>query len=276
MFINLIDCHTHTRISFDSEADPCMMVDTALKKNIEVYAFTDHSDHCSDNAANTAKQNWENDVRELFLSTLEMKERYQDAPIKLLSGIELGEPLQDLPLAKQILKYDFDMVLGSLHNAAGEPDFFRIDYRLLAPSELDRLMEKYFSELYAMVEWGGFDTLAHLTFPLRYIREQKIKFDLSRFDEMIVQLFQLMIHKGIALELNTSGLARGLGYAMPDEKYLKLYRQIGGRYLTIGSDAHKPEHVGGGITEGLKMALRAGFTHITYFEKRKPVLTKIR
>ena len=38
----LIDCHTHTYYSPDSDADPEKMVEKAIDLGLEAYAITDH------------------------------------------------------------------------------------------------------------------------------------------------------------------------------------------------------------------------------------------
>lgn len=275
----MLDCHTHTHCSFDSQEKPQVMIDTALARGIRIYAITDHCDHCSDldNPAltGTHKQNWQSDTGQAFRTAQAMKDLYENKPIKVLTGIELGQPMQDLEIAQQVIQREYDIVIGSLHNVSGETDFFWLDYQSLSPEELHRILQQYFHELCDMIRWGGFDTLAHLTYPLRYLRQHDIAVNLDQFEQEISEILSLLIRHSIALELNTSGLARGWGYTMPDEQYLTQYRQMGGRYLTIGSDAHAKEGVGGGIAAGIQMALRAGFSHVTYFENRQPVLLKI-
>lgn len=290
----MIDCHSHTCYSVDSKADPQEMVEAAVARGIRVYAFTDHCDHCSD--ANdpaltlTKKEDWERDTSASFTMMLEMQEHYQNAPIRLLRGIELGQPLQDQPLAEKILAREYDMVLGSLHNVSHTTDFFWLDYEHMTSAELDRILTAYFEELLAMVSWGGFDSLAHLTYPLRYLRRAGISLDGSagaqpdgprvnvrRYREAITQILALLVRQEIALELNTSGIAGGQvdGFTMPELPHLIQFRKLGGKYLTIGADSHDPTRVGGGILAGLDYARQAGFSHMTYYQQRRPVLVAL-
>jgi histidinol-phosphatase (PHP family) len=44
---------------------------------------------------------------------------------------------------------------------------------------------------------------------------------------------------------------------------------MGGEILTIGSDGHRPDHVGFGLPTALDLARAAGFTRIASFERRK-------
>ena len=45
---------------------------------------------------------------------------------------------------------------------------------------------------------------------------------------------------GCGIELNTN---RG-NAPLPGEKWLRIYRELGGEIITLGSDAHRPRHIG--------------------------------
>ena len=55
---------------------------------------------------------------------------------------------------------------------------------------------------------------------------------------MIQLIFKTIIPKGKGIEVNTSGFAYGLDSAMPSIDILKLYKELGGEIITVGSDAH--------------------------------------
>ena len=91
-----------------------------------------------------------------------------------------------------------------------------------------------------MAEWGQFDVLAHITYPLRYIiGDYGREINLDRFQPLIDKLFYTIIRKGIVLEVNTSGLRQKINATLPDEELLRRYYGLGGRLVTIGSDAHR-------------------------------------
>lgn len=277
----LVDCHTHTAFSFDSTTPLEQMCRQALRLGISVYAVTDHCDHCADTADQEPtclefdkSRAWE-DTEEAFLGVSAWKEAHPDFPVKVLNGIELGQSLQDLPVAEQILARPYDMVIGSLHSISGHPDFYYLNYREMSKVEIDRLLSAYFKEMLRTVVWGKFDTLAHITYPFRYLVEQGVPFSLSSFDDQIDEVLRALAQSGKALEVNTSGLRQKIGQTLPPEKYLKRFRELGGEFVTIGSDAHRVEDVGSGIKEGYHILQKAGFSKLTYFEKRRPVLIKL-
>ena len=62
---------------------------------------------------------------------------------------------------------------------------------------------------------------------------------------------------------------------MPDENILIRYRQLGGKYVTVGSDAHSPDDIGAGIKKGIEKAQKCGFGQITVFINREKKLIDI-
>jgi histidinol-phosphatase (PHP family) len=56
---------------------------------------------------------------------------------------------------------------------------------------------------------------------------------------------------------------------------LRWYRQTGGERLTLGFDAHRPEHPGAGLTAAFEAVRAAGFPYITCFERREARLVPI-
>ena len=77
------------------------------------------------------------------------------------------------------------------------------------------------------------------------------------------------------MEINTSGLRQRYGRTFPEIKYVKLFRELGGEYITFGSDAHCVRDLGKGIDTAEEMAMLAGFKYAAYFEQRRPKTIKI-
>jgi histidinol-phosphatase (PHP family) len=75
----------------------------------------------------------------------------------------------------------------------------------------------------------------------------------------------------VAIEINTGLLRRPVAELAPERQILEWYRQAGGEHLTIGSDAHLPQHVGLGLERAGETAQAAGFSHLTRFVARKPL-----
>ncbi|RKJ41371.1 histidinol-phosphatase HisJ family protein [Acutalibacter sp. 1XD8-33] len=258
------DCHNHSACSPDGRHTPAAMLARARELGLYAYTLTDHCE---------CQEYWEK-YRERAQTAFGAMEALAPEEIRFCRGLELGQPLQDLSGAEDAVKrFPYDFVIGSLHNLENREDFYFLDCTRMPLEEIHGLLREYWRELLEMISWGGFDSLGHLTYPLRYIQgEQGISIDLHPHKEAIDQVFLALIQKEIALEVNTSGLRQKLGRTMPDLPLLARYRELGGRLATLGSDAHCTEDLGGGIDEGMGLLKEAGFTEFAIYEKRRPVM----
>lgn len=87
---------------------------------------------------------------------------------------------------------------------------------------------------------------------------------------ILTEILRQVIADGKGIELNTSCRRYGLKDTTPARAILELYRQLGGCVLTIGSDSHKPEHLGAYIREGRELLKDIGFREFCTFEKMEP------
>ncbi len=262
---NKMDFHTHTDNSPDAIHSVMLLCERACQAGLRTLAITDH---CECDAYK--RDGYALSVRQSYFETTKARSVFSGQLI-VLRGIELGQPLADKEAAADALNRPLDFVLASQHNLSDGKDFYVLDYSL-PENEPESLLHQYFSELTDIVGWGGFDSLAHLTYPLRYITGVNgIQVDITKYYDQIDRLFRLMAATGKALEINTSGLRQGLGCTMPDLALLKRFRAAGGEYVTIGSDAHNAADVGAGIEEGMALAAVAGFQYITLYQNRIPI-----
>lgn len=261
-FRYLCDNHIHTDCSRDG-ADPAMMMCESAAR-LGFYAVT-ITDHCECNAYYSER--YDRSIRQSYFEARKASAAF-NGRLGVLSGVEIGQPLQGETAAADILDAcEFDFVLASVHNVKGEKDFFDLDY---GTADIEGLLERYFDELSETIEWGRFDSLAHLTYPWRYLSERSVSFDAARWDGRIDSILKQLIAKGRALELNTSGFRQKLGVSLPDLPVVRRYREYGGKLITIGSDAHRWADVGAGIEQGLELLRQAGFHHYTVYLKHRP------
>lgn len=110
--------------------------------------------------------------------------------------------------------------------------------------------------------------MGHLDLYKRHCRKAGLPDDYDKYEDRIVQVLTALIERGKGIEVNTSGLRQGAGETMPGIRCLKLYQELGGTVITVGSDAHLPEDVGSGFIEALGLVKKAGFDRIARYEKR--------
>lgn len=277
--MKLIDCHTHTQFSVDSEAALGMCAERADRLGLAAYAVTDHcecnswypAEHYSDGDDMHDSYRYKDCFLDSVAAVTALKEKY-NGKFNLICGVEMGQP-QAAPEATAFINADerVDFIIGSLHQIRGEKDFYYIDYIDLGTDKIYDLLERYFMELNEMCRTNSFDVLGHLTYCLRYMKQRHgIEPDISRFDDIIADSFRTLAQNGKGIEINTSGLRQGFGETFPNLRYTKLFREMGGEIISVGSDAHTAEDIGKNVRDGIEIAKAAGFTRIAYFKKRQP------
>lgn len=259
----LTDLHMHTDNSPDGEHSTTEVCISAVRKGLRVIAITDHCE-----IDRFEEDGYERSLRQSFFDVLKARGIFEGR-LEILQGIELGNIMCDPKRAHEVIRtHPYDFVLGSLHHIKDVDDFAFLDYDKL---DAEELLQAYYEEMEHMVEWGKFDVVGHLTYPLRYINGEHHKnIDIRKFEGQITRVLKKIIEKGLGIELNTSGLRQAYGQTMPDLWGLLLYRSLGGTILTIGSDAHTMQDVGANILDGQRLARQAGFTQAFVFRARQP------
>ena len=270
---NLADMHIHTYNSHDSVSTVDMQCLSAIDKGIGTIAITDHFD-----LVFLKEQNVYTAADNSYRDALRAKEKYKDK-LCVLAGIEIAEGARFPREANEAASmHEYDVVIGSVHsvNFAGyRAPYSLIDFSVMSENELYRFMLQYFADMREMIEKTDFDVLAHLTCPLRYINGKYGRgVDITRFSDVIDDILKLIIDKGVALEINTSGFGTEVGF-MPDESILKRYLELGGKKITLGSDAHTPENIGKGFEAAITMLKANGISCIYSYKARKPIKHEI-
>lgn len=266
-FVNLFDSHTHSHNSFDGEDAVFDLCESARRRQLMGLCITDHYD------CQLPQQRCGVRIRNSVLETAKTK-NFLGNSLMLTTGIELGEATRNFAEAQAAVgQFRFDFVLGSLHSDRESEDYYFVDFRQV---EVDALLRRYYQEMLELCRWGQFDVLAHLTYPLRYIcGKYRLPVDLDAQEELIREILCTLIRCGRGIELNTAGLRQGLGETSPPLRYLKLYRQLGGEIVTIGSDAHRSGDIGAGIREGMELLREAGFSYFAFYKDRQPRMLRL-
>ena len=250
------DYHMHCRFSTDSEAAPEAMCEAAIVKGLTDICFTDHQD------LGFADPNWFRFDPEAYFRELEaVKAAYAGRP-GVHIGVEIGLVPDDPRLAREAealaKDYPWEFIIGSTHlipvRIGGQ--VYNVDPA--DPAEVSRtwyhfdsvkaLMSVYFETVLKNLEQFDFyDTVGHIDYMSRYMPRELAPYQYEDHAEQIDRILQTAIRKGIAVEVNTGGLYKGMGKTNPEDRILRRYLELGGRRLTFGSDAHRPEQVGYGF-----------------------------
>ena len=150
-----------------------------------------------------------------------------------------------------------------------------LDLLGISPKDVDGV-ERYIDELCEVVDGCQYiDTIAHLTYIYRYCAMSGHHYDFMQHAEKVEKLFRKMIAKDIALEVNVSTLWRGLRFALPDRDFLSLYRDCGGRLITVGTDSHGTAHIGECVDEGFALLRSVGLGDILIVRNKEKTVIKI-
>lgn len=258
----LADFHVHSDNSPDGANSVIELCESAINKGLSYLAVTDHCEiDCF------YKDRYNIGYRQSYFEVKKAIAVFE-GQLSVCAGIELGQATADTVIAETVTALPYDVILGSMHALPGMDDFCFLNCE---KEEASKLFDSYLDEVARLVDWGGFDSLAHLTYPLRYMNgEHGFGFKTENYGEKIEKILRKIIDRGIALEINTSGLRQKINSTMPDLFCLKLYKSLGGELLTLGSDSHSAEDVGAGIGQGMELAKKAGFSKYCIYKGRKP------
>lgn len=260
------DMHTHSKYSHDSVCAIEDMCASQKEKGTKIFAVTDHFD-----TASFCDYDVFSPIESAFNAVKEMNKK---SDVKILAGVEISEGFWHPDVYEKIINLvDYDVVIGSVHLVKYKNltnAYSQIDFSKLSEDVVLEYLDAYFDDMLEMIEKTDFDILAHLTCPLRYIKgKYGLNVDISRYYPKIDNILNRIIIENIALEINTSSYDV-LNDFMPSEKIIRKYYDLGGRMITLGSDAHISENASINFDKAIELIKNIGFENIYYFKKRKP------
>lgn len=253
----VFDTHVHTYISADSLTVPQDAVERARALGIGV-CFTEHIDYELPEGVNF----YAVDVA-----------RYLDEydghrGDNTLLGLEIGFMSNLIGTNRAAADHDgVDFVLGSVHSVKGM-DIVHGFFDRGIP--MDECAREYLADMEKMIiENDYFDSLAHLDYFCRYCPDKGFELDYETYKDNYDRIFNMLAEGGKALELNT-GRFGNPGAVAYWRGVLSGYAGRGGKYVTLGTDAHSASNIGRGFGEALEMADEAGLKPV-YYKNRKMI-----
>ncbi|MDD2216110.1 MAG: histidinol-phosphatase HisJ family protein [Eubacteriales bacterium] len=264
----MYDYHTHTNFSEDGRAPMTEMICAAVKAGLKEIAITDHYD------PDYPDPNWPSnlDLESYHKEMEDTSSRYKEK-IKLIKGIEIGiQHGKTLDKCRKVVtSYNYDFVLGSFHCAEGFDLAFGgfFDHRSVEEATVAFYQYNYD----CLSVYDDYDVLGHINVVDRYGPYIPAS---NSYMDILSEVLSLLISKGKGIEINTSSFRYGMGeHTTPTEEMLKRYQELGGEIITIGSDAHAPEHLGYGLEWGYEKLKSVGFRYVTTFNQRQPNFIKL-
>ena len=253
--MTIIDCHLHSGMSLDSREDMENYIKLAVENGDKYFITTEHA-NIIDDKDDPYKHMVA--IETIKAKTDEMRQKYA-GKIDVLFGIEIGwmEAVHDFEVEFSHSQ-PFDMIILALH---GRP----------AGETVDQRFDNYLAQCcQAAANFGNYDTFAHTDYVLRYIGHT----DLAKHKEKLTQLFTTLISQGKALEINTKQLPDPQAIERM-EYMLQLYTSLGGKKLTIGSDAHSVPVYKNGFDTAIEIIKKYGINQVYLYKQRKEIAIAI-
>ena len=272
------DNHVHTSFSSDSSTPMEDMIAQGKSLGLSSICFTDHMDYNFPVQENG--MDFLFSVEDYFSKIKELSGKHPDFQIR--TGVELGLKEDVLAAALKLTKeYAFDFVIGSTH-LVDNIDPYNSEYWETYGEEKG-IRHYYETTLQNIREGFDFDVYGHIDYVIRYCPaikalqtdsvqkeafcEKMLKGNLEIIDEILSALISF----GKGIEINTAGWKCGLGHPNPHETILKRYAELGGKIITIGSDAHETKYLAYNFAKIPTLLQSCGFTSYTEFHGRKPL-----
>jgi len=272
----IADYHVHSNFSSDGKAPMEQMIEQAIKLGLKKLCFTDHMDF--DFPQRVSGFDYMFDSKEYIKKLEEMKLRYH-GQLEILAGIELGlQPHLVDRLTALTQSYPFDFFIGSSH-VIDHIDPYYPEYWVNRSKE-DGIRAYFESIIKNCRVFNNFHVYGHIDYIIRYIPGQagalkKMTYFYSDYADLLDEVLKTIISYGKGIEINTAGYKYGLGFPHPKPEVLKRYKELGGEIITIGSDAHRTEHLAYGFDRIPELLKGLGFRYYTTFVQGKPIFEKL-
>ena len=244
------DYHTHTTFSMDGRSSPEQMCERAVALGLKEIAFTEHAE-------------WHNrqpgfvQVERYFEAVEKCRQRFGKQGLRVLSGVELGNPHVYSAESTQLLRHPFELRLASLHWLYGVNIH---DDSCFKGRNFYTVLSDYFAELERMTIEFEFDMVAHFDRILWRPSLNQTPFDITLIEDRIRQTFATIIRYGRVLELNTKVLEAAYNWNTPLIVMLQWFAEEGGKAIAVNSDAHDSFQIARNRPTALSILAQTGLT----------------
>ena len=257
------DSHIHTEFSADSEMEASEALREAERQGLGL-VFTEHLDYDYPSAG----------TEEFIFDPEAYWAAYE--PLRVGGKLSLGVEMGMMASAREknaafLRRIPFDFVLGSIH-FLGLKDLYYPE--TFEGREKREMYHEYFTVMRDEIYAHPFiNALAHIDYIARNAPFDNPEISYCEYAEDIDAFLCALVETDTAIEINTRrlGTPRGIKELSP---IYRRYHELGGRYVTIGSDAHVPEGVGLHYDRAHEFALAFDLQVVTFRERRMQICEK--
>lgn len=275
------DYHLHTEFSDDSTNPMENVILEAIEKQLDEICFTDHVDYgvkCDfdedrsyyDERFGKGNYRINTNYPLYFAKIAELSNKYQQT-ITIRKGLEFGvQPKEIERYEKLFAQYPLDFVILSVH----EIDDLWLFKWIKNQSDQKQYNLDYYANIYeCMKKYDNYSVLGHLDQIKRYDPKGSLPF--NEIKEACAEILKLAIQKEKGIEINTSTCLSANDEPMPSFDIIKLYYDLGGRIITLGSDSHKPNAVANSFDLTREKLKAIGFREFCTFDRMKPIFHEL-
>ena len=284
------DYHLHCEYSDDSNEPMENQIQEAITLGLDEMCFTDHVDY-------GIKRDWDDpegviirhaiehgkevdlDLANVnypkYFEALNMYQKKYASSISIKKGLEFG--IQSITVdayEKLYASYqdDLDFILFSMHQV-NNLEFWTQDFQKGKTQK--QYNDEYYKEIYQTMQmFHHYSCLAHLDLMARYDENGIYPFENEK--DIIAEILKYAIRDGKGIEINTSSWKYGLKDTQPSRAILKLYKDLGGKIITVGSDAHETKYLASHIKDAYAILKNEiGINEICTFDHMQPIFHKI-
>jgi histidinol-phosphatase (PHP family) len=266
-----LDTHLHCNLSPDSDVVIDHYAEQAVERGIAEIAITDHLDFEPGAPAfgYTTFADRERVVRQAA-------ERWGPQGVSIRFGVELTyDRSWEADIRAHLARHAYDFTIGSVHDRIQSPYSASRVRDWVAGRSLAEIVAPSFDEVEAAARSGLFDALGHLDVVKRFLYPHVKPAELAAAPELYDPILLALVDSGTALEINTSGLRHPVGESYPSAAVVARFRAMGGRAVTVGSDAHRADQFAWALADGYRHATTAGFETLTFRRGGRRVAVEI-
>ncbi len=250
----IFDSHSHTSFSADSDMTAEDALKAARARGLGI-VFTEHLD-----------VDFPGELDFSFDPAAYWKQYEPLRGDNLHLGIEVGMQAGTAEASRAfVTRAPFDFVIGSVHLLRGIDIY---EKECFEGREKDELYREYFRTMAEMIACHDFiDVLGHIDYIARTAPYKNPELSYGAFADEIDAVLRTAVAQGVVLELNTRrlGSRRALKELAP---IYARYHELGGRYVTLGSDAHGADAIGANFAAAEDFARAMGLSIVTFFARK--------
>ena len=271
----LADYHVHTEFSDDSAYPMEDVVKDAIRLGLDEICITDHVDYGVKVDRDSGKEILYRHGKPLvnvdyprWAAELERLQSLYGDRLTIKMGMEFGVQVHTIPQFEALFRrYPFDFIILSIHQVE-DKEFWTQDFQEGRTQR--EYNNRYYEEMLNVVKaYKDYSVLGHMDLIKRY--DEAGIYPFEKVKPIIAEILKIVIADGKGIEVNTSSHRYGLSDSTPSQELLCLYRDLGGKIVTIGSDSHAPAHLGTYIVDAKEQLKALGFRNFYTYTKMEPV-----